>query len=212
MTGSRGSRDGSTVGPAGPADVAAMLVPWAAVLAFWVGLRSAWATIVSYHALMLLFSWRRLPYSLKGWHRGQFLLHALPCLAAGPLTYVLLPVITKLPVAFWLSRHGLEGASLLLMVPWYGLVHPFIEQAHWGRLRAIPGNGIPAAVMFAGYHGLVLQSLMKPLWVAVCVVVLFGTSFAWRRIERRAGGLLVPALTQVLADAGMILAALASNT
>jgi hypothetical protein len=40
------------------------------------------------------------------------------------------------------------------------------------------------------------------------VAVLIVTSISWRCIEERCGGgLLVPALTQVLADAGMIVAA-----
>lgn len=189
--------------------ISGMLVPWIAVLVFWTWLHSAWATIIAYHSLILLFSWSEMKHVARGWNLRMFLVFAMPCVLAGPLTWLLLPVMTGVPIRSWLSSYGLEGAALLLMVPYYGLIHPFIEQAHWSKLRRHSKLGLPASMMFAGYHGLVLSTLMRPVWVVVCVVVLSGTSITWRWMEeRKTGGLLVPALTQVLADAGMILAAL----
>lgn len=174
---------------------------------FWIGLRSAWATILFYHALILLFSRRRLGEVIRGWNTKAFFAAAIPCIAAGPLTFVLLPSITRVSTASWLGAYGLEGTSLLLMIPYYGILHPVLEQAHWGALRRHPRLWPVACVLFAGYHGLVLSSLMKPPWVAICVAILLGSSLAWRRIEGRTGGLLVPVLSHVTADAGMITAA-----
>jgi hypothetical protein len=184
------------------------LVPWVAVLVFWTVLHSAWATILAYHVMMLAFSRRELARAFRGWNRRVFLVSAAPCLLAGPVTWLLLPSITLTPVGGWLAAFGLTGASLLVMIPYYGLIHPFVEQAHWSRLRSDPRLGLVSSLLFAGYHGLVLSTLMKPFWVGLCVAVLIVTSISWRRIEERCGGgLLVPALTQVLADAGMIVAA-----
>lgn len=187
--------------------VAGMLVPWVSVLAFWMWLYSAWATILAYHAMMLLLSWRSVPGVFRGWNGRRFLLAAPISAAAGPVTWLLLPHITSTPVGTWLSSYGLKGVPLALMIPYYGLVHPVIEQAHWSRLWRRPRTGPLAVLSFAGYHGLVLSTLMKPFWAAFCVAALILTGFSWRWMERRDGGSLIPAATQALADSGMILAA-----
>lgn len=187
--------------------IAGMLAPWMAVGVFWLLLESAWATILVYHALILLFSGRHLREAAEGWDTRTALASALPCLLAGPLTWLLLPSMVRVPVDQWLAAYGLQGWALVLMVPYYGIVHPFFEQAHWGRLRSLPGFSVPAAIMFAGYHGLVLSTLMEPVWIAACLAVLFGSSLAWTAISRRTGGIAVPALSHAAADSGMILAA-----
>ncbi len=188
--------------------VAGMLVPWASVLLFWTALRSAWATVLAYHALMLLFSWRSVPAVFRGWSGTGFILAAPVFASVGPVAWLLLPETTVEPVGGWLSAYGLAGVSLLLMAFYYGLVHPVIEQAHWRLLWSRPRLGRLAVLSFAGYHGLVLSTLMKPFWVASCVAVLAATGFFWRWVDRRTGGGLLPAVTQALADSGMILAAL----
>lgn len=187
---------------------AGMLAPWIAVGVFWLWLRSAWATILVYHALMLLLPGRRLRDVTRGWSARLALASAVPCLLAGPLTWLLLPSMVRTPVGEWLASYGLSGWTLFLIVPYYGLVHPVLEQAHWGPLRARPGLALPASAMFAGYHGLVLSTVMEPVWIVVCIAVLFASSLAWTAIHRRTGGLMVPALSHAAADAGMIVAAL----
>lgn len=186
---------------------AGVLAPWISVLAFWTVLHSAWMTILAYHAMMLLLSWRSIPGVFRGWNGGRFLLAAPLCAAAGPVTWLLLPHIVSTPVETWLPQYGLKGMTLFLMVPYYGLVHPVIEQAHWSRLWGRRRPGPLAVLPFAGYHGLVLSTIMKPFWVAVCVAVLILTGLSWRWMEKRTGGRLLPAATQALADSGIILAA-----
>lgn len=188
--------------------MAGLLAPWIAVGVFWLWLRSAWATILVYHALILLLSGRSLRDVTRGWSARLALAVAVPCLLAGPLTLLLLPAMVRTPVGEWLASYGLSGWALFLMVPYYGLVHPVLEQAHWGPLRARHGLALPASAMFAGYHGLVLSTLMEPVWIAVCIAVLFASSLAWTAIHRRTGGLIVPALSHTAADAGMIVSAL----
>ncbi len=189
-------------------DSAGLLAPWIAVGVFWLWLRSAWATILVYHALILLLPGRRLRDVTRGWSARMALMAVVPCILAGPLTWLFLPSMVRTPVGEWLASYGLSGRALLLIVPYYGLVHPVLEQAHWGPLRARPGLALPASAMFAGYHGLVLSTVMEPAWIVVCVAVLFASSLVWTAMHRRTGGLMVPALSHAAADAGMIVAAL----
>jgi len=198
-----GARDAGLVRP-----VLAMLVPYAAVLAFWHWFHSAWATILSYHCLILAFSWRSLGRTLNGWNRRLFVALAIPCAAAGPVTWLMLPHASRIPVLEWLSGYGLGGASLVLMIPYYSFIHPILEQAHWSPLRRDSRLGLAPHPAFAGYHVLVLATLMRLPWVILCVGILIGASVSWRWADsRKGGGLLIPVLSQVLADGGMIVAA-----
>jgi len=185
-----------------------MLAPYAAVLIFWCGLHSAWAALLAYHAQIFLWSRHDVRRVLAGWNPRLFIL-ALPSLAAGPLTYFLLPLMSRQPVHAWLAAFGLTGWALLAMLPYYGLVHPVLEQAHWGPLRGHPRVGPLAHVLFAGYHALTVALLLRPPWILACVGVLWLSSVCWQRMAAcRPGGLLVPALSQMMADAGLIVAAL----
>lgn len=189
------------------------LAPYVAVLVFWCGLHSAWAALLAYHFQILVWSRRDLRRVLSGWSLRLFLAIALPCVVAGPMTYLLLPFMAHVSVHSWLTSYGLSGAALLLMVPYYGLIHPFLEQAHWSSLRAQPRVGPLAHFMFAAYHVLVLASLMRTPWILLCFVILSVASVCWRWTEQRQqGGLLVPALSQVLADGGLVVAALLRNS
>ena len=184
-----------------------MLAPYVAVLLFWCGLHSAWATLLAYHLQILLWSRHEVRRVLKGWNLRMFLLLALPCLATGPITFFLLPVMSRQPVQTWLAAFGLTGVALLVMIPYYGLVHPVLEQAHWGPLRGHPRLGPVAHVLFAGYHVLTVALLLRPPWIFACVGILWVTSQGWQRMAgRQQGGLLVPTLSQMLADSGMIVA------
>lgn len=183
-----------------------MLAPFAAVLVFLVLARSAWATLAVYHAQILLWSRGEIPRVFRGPDARLALAACLPSLLAGPVTWALLPSITLTPVREWLAAYGLQGASLMAFAPYYGLVHPVLEQAHWSRLRA-GSAGWLAHAAFASYHVIVLATLMKTPWVAACAAVLVCASVSWAWIERRSGGLLVPYAAQAVADSGMILAA-----
>jgi hypothetical protein len=180
-----------------------LLAPYLAVGVFWCWLGDAWLTLLAYHAQILF--WRRGRGGGPILSRpGRGLVLALPAALAGPAMYWLLPRISSTDPAVWLSDHGLSGTSLLLMIPYYGLVHPLLEQLHWRELR----EGGPAApLLFAGYHLLVLHTLLTPLWLAVCFAVLVAASFAWRILTTRTGGLTVAVVSHVLADLGVVLAA-----
>jgi hypothetical protein len=180
------------------------IAPYIAVLVFWMVLENAWLTVLAYHAQILVWSRHRLGRVARGWDARWFLYTAVPCALAGPLLYAFLPTFTgHADLAAWLGRYGLGRGSLAAMIPYFGVVHPILEQAHWGALRA-RNAGTHAA--FAGYHALVLYTVLAPAWLVLCIAVLAAASLAWAKLQERTSGLLVPVLGHALADLGVVLA------
>jgi hypothetical protein len=185
-----------------------MLAPYLAVVVFWCWLHDAWACILVYHAQILLWSRHELTHLRGGWDARMFWLVSAPGILAGGLAFLLLPAMSRMPVDSWLSMHGLSGMARLLMVPYFGVVHPLLEEAHWSSLRAQPRLGGAAHVLFAGYHVLVLGSLLRLPWVVACSGVLVLASVVWkRRASAAQGGPLIPALSHVIADSSLVIAA-----
>ena len=183
-----------------------LLAPYIAILIFWLGLNSAWATILAYHVQIVFWSWHRMPALVRGWNGRLFVTTVLPCLLAGPIAYLLLPCMTQpsgLPE--WLAAHGLTGMRMTLMIPYFGIVHPLLEQAHWSDLRS---RGWIAHLAFAGYHAIVLVSLLTTPWLILCLGVLMAASAIWTLVGSRVHlGLLIPACGHICADSGIVVAA-----
>ena len=189
--------------------LAKILAPYLAVVVFFCRLRSAWLAILAYHLQILLWSRGGLGRVLEGWDGRRFLALGLPCLLAGPLAYWLLPwMLSDETLGGWFAAYGIPRWSLVLLVPYFGLVHPVLEQAHWGPLRQERRGAWLVHFAFAGYHILVLQSLLRWEWVPAVFLLLLGVSLVWTRVQREAGGLAVPAASHVLADLGIVVAAL----
>lgn len=184
------------------------LAPYLAVLVFWCMLSNAWLAILAYHAQVLFWARGRIPKTLWQGKRRLILL-ALPTVLAGPVLYFLLPYITQVDLAMWLEDHHLSRVSFLLMIPYFGILHPILEQIHWAPLR----EETPVShVLFAGYHMLVLHSLLTIPWLLLCFVVLTSASIIWKQMVQRSNSLLTPIASHVLADLGVILAALAQTS
>ena len=170
---------------------------------FWCVFSNAWLAILAYHA-QILFWWSRAPRNARGPDERKTLFLAFPFALAGPLLYFLLPVITRTPLASWLSTYHLSGLSLVILIPYFGLVHPVIEQIHWHQLRE---ETVWAHPMFAGYHMIVLSSLLSLPWLLLCFVVLFLASLCWKYMAQITKGLVVPTISHILADLGIVVAA-----
>ncbi|HCF95978.1 MAG TPA: hypothetical protein DEW46_13030 [Verrucomicrobia bacterium] len=182
-----------------------LLAPYIAVGIFWCGRSNAWLAILVYHVQIVLWGSREGRPAMSAGSRGrQAILLALLCALCGPLVYCLLPWITRIDLGQWLESHQLSGSSLLIMIPYFGLVHPLLEQRHWAGLRARTAWAHPA---FAGYHMLVLQSLLPVPWLLVSAVVLLAASILWEVAQRTTGNLAAPILSHILADLGIVLAA-----
>lgn len=65
-----------------------------------------------------------------------------------------------------------------------------------------------AHVFFAGYHMLVLRSMVTVPWLIFCFVALAAASFIWLLLTRQADSLLPATLSHILADLGIIIAAI----
>jgi len=179
------------------------MAPWGAVLLFWVGLESAWGALLCYHAQVVVWGLvEGRQWKIRG-QIGKSWALILPTLLVGVGAYYVIPELIKVELGTWLQRYGLEGWSFVLMVFYFGLVHPWIEQYHW---RSITDRGWWGHVLFAGYHILVVMSLMPTLWVVATFVVLCFTSVLWERMYQREGTLVAPTLLHIFADFGMILA------
>ena len=180
-----------------------MAAPYLAVGVFWCLLHNAWLAILAYHAQILWWSRGSLHRPAKP---GRILaaLIAAPSAFAGPLLYFLLPRMSHADLSRWLADNRLSGAGFLVMVFYFGLVHPVLEQVHWAPLRESTPLG---HIAFAGYHLLVLHSLLKIPWLAVCFAVLVATSLLWRRMTRESGSLVPSIASHVAADLGIMIAA-----
>jgi len=180
-----------------------MAAPYLAVAVFWCVFHSAWLAILAYHAQILWWSRGALP-SFARPRRSPWTWLIVPSALAGPLTWVLLPYLTRIDLSEWLVRYGLTGVGLALMVVYYGLVHPVLEQSHWTPLRE---RTAVAHLAFAGYHAIVLYSLLPVVWVAACVAILASASWLWQRMTRAAGSVVPAIASHVVADLGMVIAA-----
>jgi hypothetical protein len=180
-----------------------LLAPYFAVVVFWCIFSNAWLAILAYHVQILL--WTRGPFRAMRKERCKHLtLLALPAALAGPLLYWLLPHMTHADLASWLAQRGLSDCSLLVMIPYFGIVHPLLEERHWAPLRKRTPLAHP---VFAGYHMPVLHSLLTFPWLALCFAVLTAASLIWHKMAQRPGGPPAAVASHILADLGIVLAA-----
>jgi hypothetical protein len=194
---------------------AVAVIPFAAVATGLFAAHSAWAAILLYHAgilAVLCTGGRRRVFlkAFKGWCTAAGVAGAVTGAFAGIVIYVLWPYIetSNGGLRFMLSRFGLTGSSWIAFAVYYATVHPLLEEMQWrgNDLSRGPGSSWLDAA-FAGYHVLVLQYFISPLWIAVSFLVLFLISWLWRTLAGRFDGLAVPLLSHTVADASIIIAA-----
>ena len=178
--------------------------PYVAVAVCWCFFHNGWAAILVYHAQILFLSRKQIPKLFHGWNTKLFLTTALPCSLGGVLVYFLIPHISATPLSDWLAKYQVTGWGLILMIPYFGLVHTLLEQAHWSDIRK---RGWHIHALFAGYHALVLYDLLALPWLAACMLILFGASYFWHRASEAMGGLIVPVIGHIFADLGIVIAA-----
>lgn len=177
--------------------------PYLAVAVFWFCFANAWLATLAYHALILLLAKWRIPRP-RFPPEPRHLFYALPALAVGPLLYVLLPHLAGGPLDGWLAQRHFSASSLLLFLPYFGLIHPWLEQVHWKPLREHTRIAHP---LFAGYHVLVLTSLTTWPWLVLVFCSLSSVSYLWERLTSHAKSLTPAYLSHALADIGIVVAA-----
>ncbi|MBN2162899.1 MAG: hypothetical protein JXR25_08850 [Pontiellaceae bacterium] len=192
----------------------AALLPYAAVLIGMGWFKSAWAAIGLYHLGIAGFLIYRKPPDLirrlcSGFPPGILIPGIIVCALSAPVVYYLWPwlAVSGQILPEWLAHFGLTGRAWLLLIPYFSLVHPVLEEVHWRGIAPAPFRLICwQDLLFAGYHLLVLYRLIAAPWLIVVFGVLVSSSVFWRWTATRFGGYGTAILTHATADAGVILA------
>ncbi|VGO22052.1 CPBP family glutamic-type intramembrane protease [Pontiella sulfatireligans] len=191
----------------------AALVPYVAVLLGMYVFHSAWLAILLYHAGIIAFLLYRKPSGLwKRLRRGINAPLLIPgmavCALAAPAVYFMWPWLaaSENTLPEWLAQYGLTGVAWLLLMPYFSIVHPALEELHWRGISPERATGLCRQdLLFAGYHVLVLFHLLHWPWLFLVFGVLAGSSFFWRWTVERFGGYAIAVLTHAVADAGVVL-------
>jgi membrane protease YdiL (CAAX protease family) len=191
---------------------AAAAIPYLAVLGgIWL-LDSVWVAVLAYHlgiVVALIASGRLGLFRdlARGWSAGLALGVGAALLLAGPAIYLCWPLmrLDGVELGAALAGLGVGGPALLPLAAYATLANPWFEEALWRGLLLSRRSG-PAIedVLFAGYHALVLVEFLAWPWIVACVAALVIAAWIWRRLALRTGGLLVPALTHLAVDIGIV--------
>ena len=190
----------------------AALLPYFSV---WIGLyilHSGWCALLLYHVGIIAFliaRRRRGVWQKIG--RGAFgpilVPGVLACALAAPILYFMWPLfaVESPLLSDWLASYGLTGWAWGLLIPYFSVVHPLLEELHWReiapeRVRALCAQDL----LFAGYHVLVLFQLVRAPWLVLVFAVLAASSFFWRWCAARFEGYAIPMATHAVADAAVL--------
>ncbi|UCF44059.1 MAG: CPBP family intramembrane metalloprotease [Planctomycetota bacterium] len=187
-------------------------IPYVAVLIGLYILRSAWAAIGLYHfgiALLLIADDKG--RSLKKIRSGY---NSIITVASCGVCVLIVPTILVLwqymqsgeaSLKVKLTDLGLQGTSWYFFMVYFSTVQPFLEELYWrGYLGSKQRYLCWSDLAFGGYHMLVLVWFIKLPWLAVSFIVLSIAAWAWRYAAGKLGGLAVPLLSHIVADASII--------
>lgn len=190
------------------------LIPYLAmILGLHLG-RSAWLSFALYHGGILLVMLRpearhHMGRLLSGWDWRQGTAAIVFGLGGGLLTYALAPIagLDGPRLAAEMARLGLQGPAWILFALYHALLNPWFEEVFWrGRLGDDRRGLVANDLLFAGYHILVLTLFLDWGWVLLSFLVLTAAGWLWRQMRRARRGLLLPVLSHLAADAGIMAA------
>lgn len=187
--------------------------PYLAVLLGLYVFRSGWISILLYHAQIVLclcfFKTNIKQILFAGFSLKYFLLFVFPLLLLGPTLYCLFPYVIADGTSFreWLYGYGLGHRSYIMLIPYFCIVHPILEELHWGKFRDNKDKHWTMHVLFAGYHVLVIGGILGLPWVFVSFLALILTSYVWTALYDNLKGGIVPLLSHAAADAAIIVSA-----
>ena len=193
-------------------DIFHALSPYIAVLLGLYFLKNAWFSLLLYHFQIIIYTIFRKPDIRKllfwGFSIKQFLIFVLPLLLCGLLLYILFPYILSNNILLkeWLYAYGLNNKNFLILIPYFSLIHPLLEEIHWGKFRESKKYAWIMWIFFAGYHILVLANLLTPSWLIISFLVLVAAAYAWAVLYKKLNGGVIPFLSHILADIGIITA------
>ena len=188
-------------------------LPYLTVAAGLMLFRSGWAALVGYHAgiiavLTLEGAWEIAPRLLAGWHPARFAVALATSALSGPLLLWLWPwVQAQSALDAQLAAWGLSGAAWPAFVLYFTLTNGWLEEGYWrGYLGRTDRGMCWVDLWFAAYHIVVLSAIVDWPWQLFSTAVLIAAAWLWRQTVRATGGLLVPVLAHIAADASIMLA------
>jgi len=173
-------------------------------------LHSAWAAVILYHVAAAGLAGRAQWNGLRGGWRWRWILAlSAVCALAGVLVQALWPWAGGgRDLSAVLSGWGLQGTSWVLFAAYLSVVHPIVEEVVWRGVGEQRARWLSwRDVAFAGYHALVLPSLLGPLWVIVALAGLTVAAALWRIAAVRTGGLGAAVVSHGVADFAIVIAA-----
>lgn len=191
-------------------------IPYIAVAVGMYVFNSGLAAMFAYHAgicaaLLCTGSardWRRKLVAGCHMRTAAMLVPLFAC--AGPIIFLLWPYVSLkgTHLSSSLAVFGLQGRSWIVFLVYYPLVNPWLEELFWrGLLARGTHYGRISDLLYAGYHVLALASFTTVPWLLFCFAVLAVAGATWRILAARNGGLALPALTHLVADIAVIVAA-----
>ena len=185
--------------------------PYFAVLLGLYVFRSGWISIFLYHIQIVIYSCifkkdlKKILFA--GFSLKYFLLFVFPLLLFGPVLYRLFPHIITYDTSFqeWLYNYGLDHRSYIMLIPYFCIVHPVLEEIHWGKFRDNKDQHWTMHFLFAGYHILVLGKILSLPWILLSFSALVLISCVWTALYNNLKGGLVPLVSHTVADVATIL-------
>jgi membrane protease YdiL (CAAX protease family) len=185
----------------------APFVPYIAVLLGLYVFKNAWLTLALYHAgiILILAHEKQLGHIhtlFKGGTIPMGILLSGFGLIAGLLFYFLWPTLgLQETLSNNMTSFQLTGISFYAWTLYFFLVNPFFEEIFWrGYLGSEKKWPVLNDFLFAGYHVLVLLFFIPLLWTIIAFVALSITSWFWRLVQNRYGGLLLPTISHLAGD------------
>jgi hypothetical protein len=191
------------------------ITPILLYLAVWAGLfviKSAWLTLIGFHAailLMLAVIRPNIPinFLFKSKSPKWILISVLFCSTSGIGLYFLwnvFGVAHNLPMQ--LQAIGLNSSSWIPFIAYFSLVNPWMEEYFWRGVLGSDTNKITGMdAVFAGYHVLVLWGRVHPLSILFAVIILTSAGWLWRQFSREDEGLLAAVLGHMIADFSILI-------
>jgi hypothetical protein len=192
-----------------------ILAPILPYLAVWAGLfffKSAWLTLIGFHAAILLVLTivrPSLPINIlfKSKSPKWILISVLVGSTSGIGLYFLWNVFGITPdLPAQLESIGLNSSSWFAFIAYFSLINPWVEEYFWrGILGSHTKTVIVIDVVYAGYHALVLWGRALPLSMLFAVIILTSAGWLWRQISREDDGLLAAVLGHAVADFSILM-------
>lgn len=187
--------------------------PYLAVLVGIYRSENGFLAVVLYHLILLICIValdKSNPFTrlLQGYHRylGPLCIGGL---LPGILILFLWPSLTtgRIKLSCFLFTLRFDETLFIIFALYVCLVNPILEESFW-RGCFTPGTLMPNYIdaFFAGFHLLIISRLVKLPYMVCAFLGLAFVGWFFRLIYRHTGGLLIPWLTHLIADAAILFA------